>query len=111
MSLLDGILAQVNENADIKNLAAKVGITPEQAENAVMALAKQHTQPGDTVAGAAADTGLDSGILGQIVGQIGGEGSLGQFASLLGGGDGKEGGNGIMDQLGGLAGGLFGGKS
>lgn len=110
MSLLDSILGQVTENVDIKNLAAKVGISPEQAENAITALAKQHTQPGDTVAGAAADTGLDSGILGQIVGHIGGEGSLGQFASLLGG-DGKEGGNGIMDQLGGLAGGLFGNKS
>ena len=109
MSLLDGILAQVNSNVDIQNMAAKVGITPEQAESAVMALAKQHTQPGDTVAGAAADTGLDQGVLGQIVGHIGGEGSLGQFASLLGG-EGGEGG-GIMDKLGGLAGGLFGGKS
>ncbi len=107
MSLLDSILSQVNENADIKNMAEKVGISPEQAEAAVMALAKQHTQPGDTVAGAAADTGLDSGILSQIVGHIGGEGSLGQFASLLGG----ESGGGIMDKLGGLAGGLFGGKS
>lgn len=106
MSLLDGILAQVNENADIKNLAAKVGITPEQAESAILALAKQHTQPGDTVSAAASDTGLDSGILSQIVGHIGGEGSLGQFASLLGG----EGG-GIMEKLGGLAGGLFGAKS
>jgi len=111
MSLLDGILSQVTENATVKNLAAKVGITPEQAESAVMALAKQHTQPGDTVAGAAADTGLDQGILGQIVGHIGGEGSLGQFASMLGGaGEGGEGG-GIMDKIGGLAGGLFGGKS
>ena len=63
-------------------------------------------EPGSTVDGAAADTGLDSGVLGQIVEHIGGEGALGQFAGLLGG----EGG-GIMDKLGGLAGGLFGGKS
>lgn len=107
MSLLDGILGQINENVDIKNLAAKVGITPEQAESAVMALGKAHTAPGDTVDTASAETGLDSGILGQIVGHIGGEGSLGQFASLLQGGEG----GGIMDKLGGLAGGLFGGKA
>jgi len=106
MSLLDGILSQVTSNVDIKNLAAKVGISPEQAEAAVAALAKAHPQPGSTVDGAAAETGLDSGILGQIVEHIGGEGSLGQFASIFNGGD--EGG-GIMDKIGGLAGGLFGG--
>lgn len=105
MSLLDGILSQVTSNVDIANLAAKVGISPEQAEAAVAALAKAHPQPGSTVDDAAAETGLDSGVLGQIVEHIGGEGSLGQFASLLGG----EGGGGIMDKLSGLAGGLFGG--
>lgn len=108
MSLLDGILGQINENADIKNLAAKVGITPEQAESAIMALAKAHPEPGNTVDSAAASTGLESSILSQIVGHIGGEGSLGQFASLLG----SEGDAGsILGKLGGLAGGLFGGKN
>ncbi len=110
MSLLDGILGQVTSNVDIANLAAKVGISPEQAEAAVGALAKAHPQPGDTVDTAAAETGLDSGILSQIVGHIGGEGSLGQFASLLGAAGGGEGG-GLMDKLGGLAGGLFGNKN
>lgn len=107
MSLLDGILSQVNSNVDIKNLAAKVGISPEQAEAAVAALGKAHPQPGSTVDTAAAETGLDSGILGQIVEHIGGENALGQFAGLLGG----EGGGGIMDKLGGLAGGLFGNRT
>jgi hypothetical protein len=106
MSFLDGILSQVNSNVDIKNLAAKVGITPEQAEAAVAALAKAHPQPGSTVDSAAASTGLDSGVLGQIVEHLGGESALGQLAGMLGG----EGG-GIMDKLGGLTGGLFGGKS
>lgn len=104
MSILDSILGQVTSNVDIKNLATKVGISPEQAEAAVAALAKAHPQEGDTVTTAAAETGLDSGILSQIVGHIGGEGSLGQFASLFNGGEG-----GIMDKIGGLAGGLFGG--
>ena len=110
MSLLDSLLGQVNENADVKNLAAKVGITPEQAENAIMALAQSHTQPGDTVDGAAASTGLGSDVLSQIVGHIGGEGSLGEFASLLESDTGKS----ILGSLGGtlsgLAGGLFGGS-
>jgi hypothetical protein len=105
MSLLDGILSQVTGNADIQNLAAKVGISPDQAESAVMALAKSHTEPGDTVEGAAASTGLGSDVLSQIVGHIGGEGSLGQFASLLNGAEGS----GILGKLGGLASGLFGG--
>jgi hypothetical protein len=42
-----------------------------------------HQEPGDTIAGAAAKTGLDSGTLGQIVQQIGGEGSLSEFARML----------------------------
>jgi hypothetical protein len=108
MSFLDGLLGQITENVDIKNLAAKVGISPEQAEAAVLALGKAHTAPTDTVSTAAAETGLNSGILSQIVGHIGGEGSLGQFASLLSG-EGEAG--GIMDKLDGIAGGLFGGKS
>jgi len=106
MSLLDGILSQVSGNADIQNLAAKVGITPEQAESAVMALAKSHTEPGDTVEGAAASTGLGSDVLSQIVGHIGGEGSLGQFATLINGAENS----GILGQLGGLASSLFGGN-
>ena len=105
MSLLDGILSQVNSNADVQNLATKVGITPEQAESAIMALAQSHTAPGDTVEGAAASTGLGSDVLSQIVGHIGGEGSLGQFATLINGAENS----GILGKLGGFASGLFGG--
>ena len=60
-----------------------------------------HPEPGDTVSTAAANTGLPADILQQIVGQIGGEGSLGRFASMM-----TEGGAGNL--LGGLASGLFG---
>ncbi|HEX4693716.1 hypothetical protein [Sphingomonas sp.] len=105
MSILDGILGQVNSNLDIKNMAAKVGITPEQAEAAVAALVKAHPEPGSTVDSAAASTGLDSGILDQIVGHLGGEGALGHLSGLLGGDAG-----GIMGKLSGLTGGLFGGN-
>ena len=104
MSFLDGLLSQVTENVDIQNLAAKVGLTPEQAESAVAALGQAHTAPGDTVDTAAASTGLPADILQQIVGHIGGEGSLGQFAVLLQ----NNGGEGLLGGIGGLASGLFG---
>ncbi|MBY0519510.1 MAG: hypothetical protein K2P79_03685 [Sphingomonas sp.] len=124
MSMLDGLLGQVAQNVDIKNLAAKVGLSPEQVETAVQALGQAHPAPGDTVQTAAASTGLPADILQQIVGHIGGEGSLAQFASLLGAGGGGAGGmmgqiSGMLDRdgdgnpindLAGMAGGLFGKK-
>jgi hypothetical protein len=99
MSLLDGLLGQVNQNVDIKNLAAKVGLTPEQVESAVSALAAAHPAPDDTVQTAAASTGLSTDVLQQIVGHIGGEGALSQFASLLSSAGGA---NGVMAQIGGM---------
>ncbi|MES2989615.1 MAG: hypothetical protein V4808_17105, partial [Pseudomonadota bacterium] len=58
MSMFDGILSQVTQNVDIKNMAAKVGLSPEHVESAVGALAKYHPMQGDTAEGAAAATGL-----------------------------------------------------
>lgn len=83
MSLLNGILNQVSDNATVENLAAKVGLSPEQVEQAVAALGQAHASEGDTVSTAAARTGLPESTLQQIVGHIGGEGALGRFASLL----------------------------
>jgi len=83
MGLLDGILSQVSEHADVANLATKVGIEPAMAEKAIAALGVAHQEEGDTIAGAAAKTGLDTSTLTQIVQQIGGEGSLGEFARML----------------------------
>lgn len=83
MSLFDGILNQVSDNATIQNLAAKVGMSPEQVEQAVAALGQAHGQEGDTVTTAAEQTGLPQDKLQEIVGHIGGEGALGRFASLL----------------------------
>jgi hypothetical protein len=95
MSLLDGILGQLSGNATIDNLAAKVGLTPEQVEQAVHALAQAHSAPGDTVNTAADRTGLPQDKLSEIVGHIGGEGALGQFASIL-----EQNGGGIMGSVG-----------
>lgn len=104
MGLLDGLLGQVAENSTVANLAAKVGLTPDEVEQAVTALAQAHPQPGDTVDQASQATGLPGEVLQQIVTHIGGEGSLGQFASLLN----QQGG---LSGLAGLASGLFGTKA
>ena len=109
MSILDSILGQLAGSPDVANLAAKVGLTPEQVESAVTALGQAHTAPGDTVDTAADATGLPADTLQQIVGHIGGEGSLGEFANILNNNQG-EGAGGIGGLLGGLGGlgGLFG---
>lgn len=94
MSLLNGILSQVSGDATVQNLAAKVGLTPDQVEQAVTALGQAHASEGDTVATAADQTGLPQDKLQEIVGHIGGEGALGQFSSLL-----QENGGGILGGL------------
>lgn len=83
MSFLDSMLGQVSGSATVQNLAAKVGLTPEQVESAVTALGQAHAQEGDTVQAASEATGLPTDKLNDIVQHIGGEGSLGQFASIL----------------------------
>lgn len=84
MGLLDGVLGQLGGgNLAVDMIAEKVGIPPAMAEMAVKALGQSHAEPGDTIEGAAAKTGLDAGVLGQIASQLGGEGGLGQLSGLL----------------------------
>jgi hypothetical protein len=85
MSIFDSILGAVGggESSGLANIAAKVGISPEAAEQAVAALGAAHQEPGDTVQGAADKTGLDPSIISQLVEHIGGEGSLGKFAQMI----------------------------
>jgi hypothetical protein len=117
MSIFDNILGQVTQNADVANLAAKVGLSPEHIESAVQALAKHHTLAGDTAEGAAASTGLPLAKIQEIIGHIGGEGSLGRYAeliqsqggALLGGLD-KDGDGNPLNDIAGMASGLFGKK-
>ncbi len=104
MALFDQILGKVSDHPEIANLAAKVGIDPKLAEQAVAALGAAHQQPGDTVSQAAAQTGLDSGVVSQIVEHIGGEGSLGRFATMLD----QDGDGNPLDDIAGFASKLFG---
>lgn len=103
MSLLNGILGQIADNVDVENLAAKIGIPPAIAEQAIQALGAAHFEPGDTAEGAAASTGLPVDKIQEIIGHIGGEGSLERFAGLL-----RD--PGGANLLGDLASGLFGKK-
>lgn len=83
MSLIDQLLGQVTSNVDVQGLAAKVGLSPEQVEQAVAALGAAHPAPGDTVTTAAAQTGLPTTQLQQIVEHIGGEGALRRLRASL----------------------------
>lgn len=95
MSMFDTILSQVTGNEGVANLAAKVGLSPEHVESAVQALAKHHQIAGDTAEGAAAATGLPLDKIQELIAQIGGEGSLGRFATMLQ----QDGAAGIMGAL------------
>lgn len=105
MSILDGILKNISGAPDdVVNLASKIGIDPAMAEKAIAALGMTHAMDGDTVELAAEKTGVSPDILNQIVGAIGGEGSLASFASIL---DRDGDGNPLNDIIG-MAKGLFG---
>ena len=86
MSILDSVLKQVSGSPDtVSALAEKVGLDPAMAEKAVAALGQSHAEDGDTVELAAGKTGLDTGVLGSLMEQMGGEGALGDLAGKMGG--------------------------
>ena len=110
MSIFDSVVGQASGPApDVANLATKVGLPTEMVEKAIAALGAAHPKPGDTVQEASAQTGIDHGIMSQIVQQIGGEGSLGAFASMISNNPAAQ---GMLEKfgLGGMAKGLFGGS-
>lgn len=106
MGMFDSILSQVGGNPTVTNMAEKFGIDPELAAKAVAALGEAHQDPGDTIAVAAAKTGIDAQMLEQIREAIGGEGSLAKFASMLD----RDGDGNPLDDIVGMASGLFGKK-
>ncbi|HMO68413.1 MAG TPA: hypothetical protein PKD92_00755 [Novosphingobium sp.] len=83
MGLLDGILGAAGQKAAIGAIAQKVGIPPALAESAIGALVQNHARPGNTVAGAAQESGLQADVLGKIVEQLGGTGGLGALVGAV----------------------------
>ncbi|MEQ1688014.1 MAG: hypothetical protein ABL874_05530, partial [Sphingopyxis sp.] len=63
-----------------------------------------HAEPGDTVTGAAAATGLSADTLTNLVGQIGGENALGNISGMID----RDGDGNPLNDLAGIAGKLFG---
>ncbi|MCB2066205.1 MAG: hypothetical protein KDE15_06140 [Erythrobacter sp.] len=104
MSLFDQILGAAHNHPTVRNMADQLGIDPATAERAIAALTEGHHTEGDTVTNAAARSGIDAGVLTQVMAHVGGEGSLQGFMQIL---DQDHDGNPLND-ITGLAGRLFG---
>ena len=96
MSLLDQALSQLG-GADLAAIAGKAGLTPQQVESAIAALGRSMPEPGDTVGGAAAKTGLPVEAIQQVLQHMGGEEMLARVTGALSQGGG----------IGGVLSGLF----
>lgn len=104
MSLFDSILGKLGGAQNLGAIASQLGLSEEQASQAMAALGTAHPEPGDTVASAAAATGLSPDILNQLVSRIGGEGTLAQVSQLID----RDGDGNPINDITGLAGKLFG---
>jgi hypothetical protein len=96
MGLLDNALGGIGADLDIvaiakqfgvdvNEIAAQVGLTPEQVGSILQALGMRYNEPGDTAEQAAEDTGLPLEQIRQVITQIGGEDALAKLSALLGG--------------------------
>ena len=83
MSIFDNILGAAHNHPTVKNMADKLGIDQETAEKAIAALSEGHQSEGDTLDVASEKSGLDKGVLGQVMEHVGGEGSLTGFMQML----------------------------
>ena len=83
MSLFDKVLGAAHDHPTVKNLAEKLGIDQVTAEKAIAALAAAHQEDGETVEIAHQESGIDKGVLEQVLSHIGGEGSLTNFMQIL----------------------------
>lgn len=106
MSIFEQILGAAHDHPTVKNLAEKLGIDAATAERAIAALTEGHQAEGDTLDVAADKSGLDTGILSQVMEHVGGEGSLTGFTQMLD----KDHDGSPLDDIADMAGGLLGKK-
>lgn len=104
MGLLDGLLGQLGGADQLAGLASKVGLSEDQVRTAMAALGQAHPEPGDTVATAAAATGLSADTLTNLVSQMGGENALSNISGMID----RDGDGNPLNDLAGIAGKLFG---
>ncbi|RIV87602.1 hypothetical protein [Aurantiacibacter zhengii] len=106
MSMFDQILGAAHNHPTVKNMADKLGIDQATAERAIAALTEGHHADADTLEVAREKSGIETGILSQVMEHVGGEGSLASFMQIL---DQDHDGNPLND-LTDMAGKLFGKK-
>ena len=104
MGLLNGLLGQLGGADQLAGLASKVGLSEDQVRTAMAALGQAHPEPGDTVATAAAATGLSADTLTNLVSQMGGENALSSISGMID----RDGDGNPLNDLAGIAGKLFG---
>ncbi len=83
MSLFDSLIGLAGQNVDVAGIAEKFGIDPATATQAIAALGAAHGQPGDTVATASDQTGIDSDTLSGIAQELGGSEGLSQLNQAM----------------------------
>ena len=78
-------LGGLASNPQVAELAAKVGITPEQVQQVLALLPQAAAQPGDTAENASNASGLPLDRVKDLLAQMGGgEGPLGKLGGLFG---------------------------
>ncbi len=103
-SIFDQILGAAHNHPTVKNMAEKMGIDQQTAERAIAALTEGHQADSDTLTTAAERSGIDAGVLNQVMEHVGGEGSLGSFMQMLD----KNHDGSPLDDIAGMAGKFFG---
>ncbi len=84
MGIFDSMISQFGEGMNAQAVADRLDLPTDKVEQAIAALSIAHSQPGDTVATAAASSGLSSVQIKCIVDELGGENALNKLSDLLG---------------------------
>ena len=84
MGMFDEAIGQFTGGLDLNAVAARIGLPEGQIDDILRALGQSQAEPGDTVEGAAAKTGLSPDVIRQVLAQIGGENGLATVGDLLG---------------------------